>query len=278
MQIVACLLLALLARGEDVVDRRYLFCVRGFVVTSCLIVDHAHGLVSCLLVCYRVKTVYGAAYAYGLARGLPLVYGYCCLHLLLQPADGERRVLLVGNQERAQIVGYHGAVDELQTVIFGLVLCGVNLEQLLGKGVVDMLQDRMVLAQKLVYGRGCYEACGRDGVVDALGGSMEDQSEGAVVELGLLIVVILMNVRKVVIIERELTGEVAVYGCWRQVADGLQLFHDLGRLLYACVAREARCGVACAQADVPYVNSALHHELRHETALLAWGARVLYRR
>ena len=158
------------------------------------------------------------------------------------------------------------------------MLCGVNLEQLLGKGVVDMLQDRMVLAQKLVYGRGCDEACGRDGVVDALGGSMEDQSEGAVVELGLLVIVILMNVRKVVIIERELTGEVAVYGCWRQVADGLQLFHDLGRLLYARVAREARCCVACAQADVPYVYSALHHELRHETALLARGARVLYRR
>ena len=45
-----------------------------------------------------------------------------------------------------------------------------------------MLQDRMVLAQELVYGRGCDEACWRDGVVDALGGSMEDQVPDDVVK------------------------------------------------------------------------------------------------
>ena len=174
--------------------------------------------------------------------------------------DGEGAELLVYLQQLGDILYYHLAVDNLQSVV-GLAFL------LLEGAVYDTCQQFAVAEISLYVSLLNKGAAVGDVFVCKVGCAVEDVAEQAVVD-SLGVGVGLLDVGYVLVVERQFAAYVGVDSRGREAAHLLE-FAD-GCFVFLDGLRHEGGGVVIRRQTVMvYLLSALHEELQHEAAHLA---------
>ena len=174
--------------------------------------------------------------------------------------DGEGAELLVYLQQLGDILYYHFAVDDLQSVVgLAFLLLEGAVDDVCQEGAVaevglyvSLLDNRTMVGDVFVY-----KVCR----------AVEDIAEHAVVD-SLGVAVRLLYVGYVLVVERQLAAYVRVDSRWREAAHLLELAEG-GFVFLDGFRHQRRRLVLCRQTVVVYLLSALHEQLQHEAAHLA---------
>ena len=168
--------------------------------------------------------------------------------------------MLVDLEELGDVLDYHFAVDDLQSVVGGALFC-------LEGAVDDVCQEGAVAEVGLYVSLLDKGAAVGDVLVYKVCRAVEDVAEQAVVD-SLGVAVRLLYVGYVLVVERQFAAYVRVDSRWREAAHLLELAEGSLVLLYG-FRREGGRLVLCRQTVVVNLLSALHEQLEHEAAHLA---------
>ena len=182
------------------------------------------------------------------------------LRFFLHSQDAERAELLVYLQQLGDILYYHLAVDDLQSVV-GLAFL------LLESAVYDTCQQFAVAEISLYVSLLDNRTMVGDVFIYKVSCAVEDVAEHAVVD-SLGVAVRLLYVRYVLVVERQFAAYVCVDSRGREAAHLLELAEGSLVLLYGFRHQRRRL-VLRRQTVVVYLLSALHEQLQHEAAHLA---------
>ena len=182
------------------------------------------------------------------------------LRFFLHSQDAERAELLVDLEELGDVLDYHLAVDNLQSVVgLAFLLLEGAVDDVCQEGAVaevglyvSLLDNRTMVADVLIY-KVCraVEYVAEHAVVDSLG-----------------VAVRFLYVCYVLVVERQFAAYVRVDSRGREAAHLLELAEGSLVFLYGFRHQRRRL-VLRRQTVVVYLLSALHEQLQHEAAHLA---------
>ena len=134
------------------------------------------------------------------------------IYISLESEDGEGRQATVEFDELAHVLDDDFAVDELQSVEGRHGSRRIlDVEELDLDGLVDGALDVDDVLEQAVEVEGCYLATS-EGLVEELGGLVEDITEEAVVDEFVLVVVGVLDVAYIAVEEAQLTAQVVADG------------------------------------------------------------------